>query len=86
MNLTRRSSPCRLRRPAPVDARLASCCRPSHSKRRAKAVIYLHQYGGPSQYETRHEADAPAEVRDLLPIASSLKGFRFARNCRGWRS
>ncbi len=45
---------------------------------RAKSVIYLHQFGGPSQFETFDmKPDAPAEVRGTFkPIPSSLPGFQ----------
>ncbi len=49
----------------------------SHSKRRrAKSIIYLHQFGGPSQYETFDmKPHAPAEVRGTFkPISSKLPG------------
>src|SRR5438552_8299456 len=45
-------------------------------KARAKAVVLLHQYGGPSQFETFDlKPDAPAEIRgDFKPIPSKLPG------------
>jgi hypothetical protein len=45
-------------------------------KPRAKSVILLHQYGGPSQYETFDmKPDAPDGVRgDFQPIPSKLPG------------
>ena len=46
-------------------------------KARAKSVIFLHQYGGPSQFETFDmKPDAPAEIRGTFkPIPSSLPGL-----------
>src|SRR6516164_1822328 len=43
---------------------------------KAKSVVLLHQYGGPSQFETFDmKPDAPAEVRgDFKPIPSKLPG------------
>jgi len=43
-------------------------------KRRAKSIIYLHQFGGPSQYETFDmKPDAVSDVRGTFkPIASKL--------------
>src|SRR6266508_1860988 len=48
----------------------------SPKRRRAKSIIYLHQYGGPSQFETFDmKPDAPAEVRGTFkPIKSKLPG------------
>src|SRR5262249_5988183 len=48
----------------------------SHS-RRAKAVIFLHQWGGPSQFESFDmKPEAPAEVRgSFKPIPSKLPGL-----------
>ncbi len=45
-------------------------------KARAKAVIFLHQFGGPSQFETFDmKPAAPAEVRgDFKPASSKLPG------------
>src|SRR5262245_39311894 len=45
-------------------------------KARAKAIILLHQFGGPSQFETFDmKPDAPAEVRgEFRPAASKLPG------------
>jgi hypothetical protein len=45
-------------------------------KARAKAVIFLHQFGGPGQHETFDmKPDAPAEVRGIFkPIPSKLPG------------
>jgi hypothetical protein len=45
-------------------------------KRRAKSIIYLHQYGGPSQYETFDmKPDGPAAIRGTFkPIKSTLPG------------
>jgi hypothetical protein len=45
-------------------------------KSRAKAVIFLHQFGGPSQFETFDmKPDAPAEVRgEFKPASSKLPG------------
>src|SRR5207249_7656354 len=44
--------------------------------RRARSVIFLHQYGGPSHLDTFDmKPDAPAEVRgQYRPIASALSG------------
>ena len=46
-------------------------------KARAKAVIFLHQWGGPSQFETFDmKPDAPAEVRGAFkPIPSKVPGL-----------
>jgi hypothetical protein len=43
---------------------------------KAKAVVLLHQYGGPSQFETFDmKPGAPAEVRgDFKPVSSKLPG------------
>ncbi len=48
----------------------------SQKRRRCKSIIYLHQYGGPSQFETFDmKPDAPAEVRGTFkPIQSKLAG------------
>jgi hypothetical protein len=45
-------------------------------RRRARSVIFLHQYGGPSHLDTFDmKPDAPAEVRgQYRPIASTLPG------------
>ena len=45
-------------------------------KARAKAVILLHQFGGPSQFETFDmKPDAPAEIRgEFKPAPSKLPG------------
>ena len=45
-------------------------------RRRARSVIFLHQYGGPSHLDTFDmKPEAPAEVRgQYRPIASSLVG------------
>jgi hypothetical protein len=46
-------------------------------KAKARAVIFLHQYGGPSHHDTVDmKPSAPAQVRgDYKPIASSLPGL-----------
>jgi hypothetical protein len=46
------------------------------AKGRAKAVILLHQFGGPSQFETFDmKPDAPAEIRgEFKPASSKLPG------------
>jgi hypothetical protein len=48
----------------------------SQKRKRCRAVIFLHQYGGPSQFETFDmKPDAPAEVRgSFKPIKSKLPG------------
>jgi hypothetical protein len=45
-------------------------------KAKAKAVIFLHQFGGPSQFETFDmKPDAPAEIRgEFKPISSKVPG------------
>lgn len=47
------------------------------SKPRARAVIFLHQFGGPSHHDTLDmKPAAPAEVRgEFKPMASSLTGI-----------
>ncbi|MBY0230433.1 MAG: DUF1501 domain-containing protein [Gemmataceae bacterium] len=54
--------------------------RASAPKARARAVIFLHQWGGPSQHDTFDlKPAAPAEVRgEFKPIASSLTGLRIS--------
>jgi hypothetical protein len=49
---------------------------PGATKARARSVIFLHQWGGPSQTDTIDmKPTAPAEVRgEFTPIASSLPG------------
>src|SRR5476651_2064852 len=49
----------------------------SDKRRKAKSIIYLHQYGGPSQFETFDmKPDAPAQIRgSFKPIASKLPGM-----------
>ncbi|MCE9531700.1 MAG: DUF1501 domain-containing protein [Planctomycetes bacterium] len=46
----------------------------TQKRKRAKSVIFLHQYGGPSQFETFDmKPDAPAQIRGTFkPIASKL--------------
>jgi hypothetical protein len=48
----------------------------SQKRKRCKSIIYLHQYGGPSQFETFDmKPSAPAEVRGTFkPIQSKLPG------------
>jgi hypothetical protein len=50
----------------------------SSRKAKAKAVIFLHQFGGPSQFETFDmKPDAPAEVRGTFkPIPSKVTGLQ----------
>jgi hypothetical protein len=50
----------------------------SKRKARAKAVIFLHQWGGPSHHDTFDmKPSAPAEVRgELKPIATSVPGLQ----------
>ncbi len=45
-------------------------------KARAKAVIFLHQFGGPSHHDTFDmKPNAPAEIRgEYKPIATSRSG------------
>src|SRR5436190_15474932 len=45
---------------------------------RTKSVIFLHQYGGPSQLDTFDmKPDAPANIRgDYRPIATSAPGIQ----------
>jgi hypothetical protein len=47
------------------------------SKARAKAVIFLHQFGGPSQFESFDmKPEAPAETRgEFKPVPSKLPGY-----------
>src|SRR4051812_48795325 len=49
---------------------------PSAHKARARSVIFLHQWGGPSHHDTFDmKPSAPAEVRGKYkPIATSLPG------------
>ena len=49
----------------------------SDKRRKAKSIIYLHQYGGPSQFETFDmKPDAPVQIRGTFkPIASKLPGM-----------
>jgi hypothetical protein len=51
-------------------------------KARAKAVIFLHQFGGPSQFETFDmKPEAPVEVRgDFKPMPSKLPGVPVCQN------
>ena len=53
---------------------------PARAKARAKAVIFLHQWGGPSQHDSLDpKPSAPAEVRgEFKPIATSLPGLRIS--------
>ena len=50
----------------------------SRHKPRAKSVIFLHQYGGPSHHDTFDmKPAAPAEIRgEFKPIATTLPGLR----------
>ncbi len=59
----------------------------SGRRARAKSVIFLHQYGGPSQLDSFDmKPDAPAAIRgDYRPIATRAPAFRFATACRPWR-
>ncbi len=47
-------------------------------KARARAVIFLHQFGGPSHHDTLDmKPDAPAEVRgEFRPIPTAVPGLR----------
>ncbi len=51
---------------------------PAGRKARAKSVIFLHQWGGPSCHETFDmKPDAPAEVRgEFKPVASRVPGVQ----------
>lgn len=51
--------------------------RGSRLKTRAKAVIFLHQFGGPSHHDTFDmKPDAPAEIRgEFTPIKSTAPGL-----------
>ena len=56
---------------------------------RAKSVIFLFLFGGPSQLETFDlKPDAPEKIRGpFRPIASRTPGpARSASTCRGWPS
>src|SRR5204863_7269333 len=50
---------------------------PSRRRARAKSVIFLHQFGGPSHLDSFDmKPDAPAQVRgDYRPIATSAPGI-----------
>src|SRR3954470_16177079 len=52
--------------------------RPGARKARAKAVIFLHRWGGPSQHDSFDmKPAAPAEVRgELSPIATRVPGLQ----------
>ncbi|VTR99179.1 DUF1501 domain-containing protein [Tuwongella immobilis] len=54
----------------------AESIQPRSRRATAKSVVYLHQFGGPSQYETFDmKPDAPAEIRgSFKPISSSVPG------------
>jgi Protein of unknown function (DUF1501) len=59
--------------------RLAQSAESSKARKsKARAVIFLHQWGGPSQYESFDmKPDAPAEVRGTFkPIATNLPGLQ----------
>jgi hypothetical protein len=47
-------------------------------KARARAVIFLHQFGGPSHHDTVDmKPDAPADIRgEFRPIRTTLPGFQ----------
>src|SRR5262249_59499224 len=49
----------------------------SRRRARAKSVIFLHQYGGPSHHDTFDmKPDAPAGIRgEFKPVASSVPGL-----------
>jgi hypothetical protein len=51
--------------------------RSGNHKARAKSIIFLHQFGGPSQFETFDmKPDAPEEVRGILkPIRTKAPGL-----------
>jgi hypothetical protein len=51
--------------------------RSGNRKARAESVIFLHQFGGPSQFETFDmKPDAPEEVRGILkPIRTKIPGI-----------
>jgi hypothetical protein len=51
---------------------------PARRKARAKSVIFLHQWGGPSQHDSFDmKPAAPAEVRgELKPIATTVPGLQ----------
>src|SRR5438046_3122775 len=56
---------------------LHSAERPSRRRARARAVIFLHQYGGPSHHDTVDmKPTAPEAVRgELKPIATRVPGL-----------
>ena len=55
-----------------------SAARPAHESSRAKAVIFLHMAGGPSQLETFSYKPKLAEFDGAVPPAGLLAGKRFA--------
>ena len=67
---------------------LAGAERTKSFKARAKSVIFLFQWGGPSQLDTFDmKPDAPETVRSpYRPIASSADGHPSLRICRRWQS
>ena len=59
---------------------LAAAAAPAAKARAtARAVIFLHQWGGPGQHETFDpKPDAPADIRGpFQPIATNVPGVRF---------
>ncbi len=56
---------------------LRAAGRASHPRARAKSVIFLHQFGGPSHHDTFDmKPAAPAEVRgEFRPIATRVPGL-----------
>jgi uncharacterized protein (DUF1501 family) len=56
---------------------LPQLLRANPSSGKTRSIIYLHQYGGPSQYETFDmKPDAPAEIRGTFkPIQSKQPGL-----------
>jgi hypothetical protein len=57
---------------------LSAAGTPRGRKARARAVIFLHQFGGPSHHDTVDmKPDAPAEVRgEFRPIPTTVPGFQ----------
>ena len=55
---------------------------------RAKSVIFLHQWGGPSCHDTFDmKPDAPAEIRgEFKPIDTSAPGVHVCESLPNWIS
>src|SRR5437016_5753987 len=61
-----------------LPALLAASERPARRKAKAKAIIFLHQFGGPSQTDTFDmKPNAPDAVRgEFKPVATKVPGLQ----------